>query len=247
MATQDEFNGREYLLESDAEGRRLRDQHEMFKAANGNKIILAPIDLNKSNLHILDVGTYDGTLLLDLYHHFIPAHIRETDQLLGVDLLGSHFPSSPVKGMSFQKQNILEPWPENLLGTFDLVHQRLMLAAAGPNTENNVRQTLQLVKPGGWVQFVEAEQAIGPNDGPVMHQFISLMGEFFGFMRVPMTYAHALPQWLQEAGFEDVETAVVPIPYGCRQPDACLREKGYSSMSVALNGILGHTRMLPGG
>ncbi|KAF2815274.1 S-adenosyl-L-methionine-dependent methyltransferase [Mytilinidion resinicola] len=219
----------------------------MFKAANGNKLILAPIDLTKPHLHILDIGTYDGTFLVDLSNNFIPSSARQTDSILGIDLFDAHFPAHPSEGMRFQIQNFLEPWPQELLGSFDLVHQRLMLAGAGRNTRANLTQTLRLVKPGGWIQLVEAEQAIGPNDGPAMQQFLLLMGELFGFIGVPMTYAHELAQWLEEEGFEEVETRVVPIPYGCRQPDAELREKGYSSMSVGLQGKLKHTKMIPGG
>ncbi|KAF2815603.1 uncharacterized protein BDZ99DRAFT_541326 [Mytilinidion resinicola] len=103
MATQEVFKAREYLLESDAEGQRLQDQQDMFRAANGDKILLAPIDLTKPNLHIHDIGTYDATFLLDLYSLFIPEGTRKTDWMLAVDLLGAHFPSKPVKEMQSQK------------------------------------------------------------------------------------------------------------------------------------------------
>nr|AAT01502.1 SirN [Plenodomus lingam] len=48
-----------YLLDyDDTEKRRLREQHDLIKAYTG-KLILAPLDLTKPNLKILDSGTFD--------------------------------------------------------------------------------------------------------------------------------------------------------------------------------------------
>lgn len=40
---------------------RLRNQHELIRDGMGGKLIRAPIDLSKPDLHILDVATADGT------------------------------------------------------------------------------------------------------------------------------------------------------------------------------------------
>ena len=43
--------------------KRLSDNHEMFKDAMGG-LLLAPVDLSKPDLRVLDVASADGTFLL---------------------------------------------------------------------------------------------------------------------------------------------------------------------------------------
>lgn len=49
----------DYFLEGSEESSRLSNQHEIIKDAMG-RLVLAPIELSKSPLKILDSGTADG-------------------------------------------------------------------------------------------------------------------------------------------------------------------------------------------
>lgn len=54
--------GRTYLLqESLSEPARLRMQHEVIKDAMGGRLILAPVDMSRPGLRILDSATTDGS------------------------------------------------------------------------------------------------------------------------------------------------------------------------------------------
>jgi len=48
-----------YPLASSEESKRLQNQHEIFKDEMG-RLVLAPIDIKKTPLRILDSGTADG-------------------------------------------------------------------------------------------------------------------------------------------------------------------------------------------
>jgi hypothetical protein len=54
-------NKQEYILEaSPTETERLRMQHDVVKDAVGGSLVVAPIDLTKPGLRILDSATADG-------------------------------------------------------------------------------------------------------------------------------------------------------------------------------------------
>ena len=48
-----------YILDTDQELDRLAKQHELFKDAM-RRLVLAPVDLSKGSLNILDSATADG-------------------------------------------------------------------------------------------------------------------------------------------------------------------------------------------
>jgi gliotoxin biosynthesis N-methyltransferase len=59
----DELPESNYLLDyDDTEKRRLTEQHDLIKSYMG-QLILAPIDVERPGLKILDSGTFDGTLI----------------------------------------------------------------------------------------------------------------------------------------------------------------------------------------
>jgi hypothetical protein len=54
----------DYILESEDEVKRLTNQHDVIKDEMGSQLVLAPIDLSKEPLRILDSATADGTCSL---------------------------------------------------------------------------------------------------------------------------------------------------------------------------------------
>jgi hypothetical protein len=61
-----------------------------------------------------------------------------------------------------------EPWPVQWHGTFDLVHSRMALPRVGLYPlDDVVRNLVDLVKPGGWIQLVEMEWQVW-EAGPVL-------------------------------------------------------------------------------
>jgi SAM-dependent methyltransferase len=76
----------------------------------------------------------------------------------GFDISAQHFPETPLPNSTFEVQDILTPFPEAFHNQFDLVHVRLLvLALRKDQFEPAVKNVMQLLKPGGWIQWEEFE------------------------------------------------------------------------------------------
>jgi hypothetical protein len=141
----------EYLLgATKQEVERLQKQHAWIKTATNNKIVFAPVDLQKPDLKILDVGCADGndppplclmichdaktacangdmlgTLLRDLQKDVSPSA-----KLTGVDIMSQFLPPSPQGNISYSVGDVCQPPSPELAGVFDLTHVRFVLAGA---------------------------------------------------------------------------------------------------------------------
>lgn len=70
----------------------------------------------------------------------------------------AQFPSPPPLGIEFTTLNILDPVPVELESTFDVLHLRLLVLGLPTGTWDRAsRNILKLLKPGGWVQWEEAD------------------------------------------------------------------------------------------
>ncbi|TKA71290.1 hypothetical protein B0A55_07592 [Friedmanniomyces simplex] len=123
--------------DNQTEQQRLKGQHEVILHAMGGRAVYAPIDLPKPGLRILDSGGANRRWVKDLR-----ASLPVQHAYVCTDVVPSLFPTHPPDGMSFQAQDIREPWPANMHGTFDLVHQRFVMAAAAPTPQIQVAASL---------------------------------------------------------------------------------------------------------
>jgi hypothetical protein len=82
--------------------------------------------------------------------------------LVGTDIVPTYFPmpETLAKGFEFGVQSITAPWPDADKSSFDLVHQRMALFATGAELEAAVAGLIDLVKPGGWIQMVDADLTV---------------------------------------------------------------------------------------
>ncbi|KAL4770594.1 hypothetical protein BDW60DRAFT_208970 [Aspergillus nidulans var. acristatus] len=151
-----------YLFEADEEERaRLNNQHRVLIHIIDNKILHAPIDPSAIST-VADVGTGTGIWL-----EALAAHLGRisTDQGLqrqydGLDMTAAHFPAahSRPENFAYDVWNILDPVPEERKGKYDLVHVRLLAAAfAKGQVAIAVDNLVQLLRPGGWIQWEELD------------------------------------------------------------------------------------------
>ncbi|KAH8585286.1 hypothetical protein B0O99DRAFT_647316 [Bisporella sp. PMI_857] len=221
--------------------KRLLDQHQVEIDALGGNLLQAPIDLSRPNLKILDSATADGHWLQELRTQCTP---QKNNKYVGIDLNPKFLPLSYPLDFEFYTHNIGEPWPENELSTFDLVHQRLSLPGAAPYPLSQaVRNLFQLVKPGGWIQLIEAEQ-IAPDSGPVFLEFLDLVKGVFNTTGAGWEYAKNLRGWLEAEEAVDIEEISVDMCLGATNKDKDLIEKGASSTAGAMQGLVMHARAM---
>ncbi|KAI0110942.1 hypothetical protein GGR51DRAFT_510583 [Nemania sp. FL0031] len=231
-----------YPLANSNEATRLQNQHEVIKDAMGG-LILAPLDVKTSPLRILDSGTADGTWLRD----FAGSVATVQHKLYGTDLNPTEFPSDDPPGTVYQEQDVRKPWPKDWEGQFDLVHQRLVLVAAGPKQKEALLSLAGLVKPGGWIQVIEATNKLQKGCGPNMIAFVDLMNAIFASMGGDLDLAEHMPEWLKEAGFVDIDFVDIQTKMGATNPKAELAQRGVISSGIAAQSLAPHGKKLPAG
>jgi ubiquinone/menaquinone biosynthesis C-methylase UbiE len=116
----------EYLLgETKREVERLQKQHAWHKLCLGDKLVWAPVDLQKPGLKVLDVGCADGTLLRDLKQH-----VSASALLVGVDVMPGFLPPAGDGNISYAVGDVCEPPVPERAEAFDLTLVRYTLAGA---------------------------------------------------------------------------------------------------------------------
>ncbi|KAI0146900.1 hypothetical protein GGR57DRAFT_494179 [Xylariaceae sp. FL1272] len=231
-----------YPLEGTDESARLQNQHEVIKADMGG-LVLAPIDLSASPLRIIDSGTADGTWLRDLHASTAPVEHK----LYGTDVSESEFPDDSALGIVYWIQDVKQPWPKDWEGQFDLVHQRLVLVAAGAEQKKATLAYAGLVKPGGWIQLIEATNELREGYGPNMRAFVQLMRAIFKHMGADVDLMQHLAGWLEEAGFTDIKSRDIEMKIGATNPEPDLARRGVISTGIAVTGLSQFGKSLPHG
>ena len=171
-----------------------------------------------------------GLWLRDLAPALHPTH-----SLVGTDIMTSYFPAPQPPNTLLTYQSITAPWPTDMHNSFDLVHQRLALPGCGEFPwRSAIRNLIGLVKPGGFIQLLEADHSHPGVAGPAMEQAFKLIKELLG---TKAEYAPKLRQWLQEEGLLDVDEQILDVPIGKANGNEELGQKGAMSMSLATAGM----------
>ena len=144
--------------------------------------------------------------------------------------------------MSLVAHDLTKPWPSDWHASFDLVHQRLALAAVGPNfsQQDAVANIAALVKPGGWIELVELDidEPNSKDAGPALREFIQLLREIFTLVGLGGNFARKLRGWLEAAGLEQVEERLVDFPAGARSRTADLAAKSINGSCSAVEPLV---------
>ncbi|RYP77640.1 hypothetical protein DL771_001008 [Monosporascus sp. 5C6A] len=102
----------------------------------------------------------------------------------------SFVPEKLEPWLEIENQSMEQHFREEWTNSFDLVHMRSGLAAAtecGP--QKVVSNLATLVKPGGWIQLVEADWEDRAGCGPVLAELLGLLGGVFDKMGTGADYA----------------------------------------------------------
>lgn len=184
------------------------------------------------------IDPYTGTWIRDLAATCAPVR----HEFYGTDINPADFPTDPPAGTIYKAHDVNKPWPEDWNSRFDLVHQRFVLVAGGPKQKEVLESLGELVKPGGWIQLIEATNVIPETCGPVMHSFVKVMNGVFKVMGADLKLTERIPEWLEGAGFIDVEDRIVPLKLGAKNPDATLARRGVFSTTSAATGLAGFAK-----
>ncbi|KFZ25185.1 hypothetical protein V502_00317 [Pseudogymnoascus sp. VKM F-4520 (FW-2644)] len=153
MASTNEI--RYFFPRDSAESERLNSQHEAWMSDIG--YALHPSIQTHESMRVADIGTGTGIWLYE-----VAQHLSATSQLDGFDISPSQFPDpkDTPSNMTFRVQDLLQPFADELLGKYDVIHIRFMCFALSRNEwEQAVKNLVALLKPGGYLQWGDA--AIG--------------------------------------------------------------------------------------
>lgn len=216
-----------------SEQQRLEGQHEVLLYHMG-KAIYATIDFSKPGLRILDSGCANGRWLRDLQASSPAKH-----EYIGTDVEDSLYPSPPPEGMHFQNQSIKEDFPSDWKNSFDLIHQRFVMAGAAPKTPMSVIENFtELLKPGGWMQLIEMNMTEIPENGPMLKQLMRMLNEMFAAIGTGANFAKDMKSMMEKAGLVDVEETEVLNAHGATIKDTSLMQKSIISPVSAVGPIL---------
>ncbi|KAI5861032.1 hypothetical protein GGS23DRAFT_578440 [Durotheca rogersii] len=227
---------------------RLEDQHETVIYAMG-KALYAPVDLSKSGLRILDSGCANGRWIKDLQAAAWPAQ----HEYVGTDVVSSLYPAPAPAGTRFADQSIKEAFPAAWAGTFDVVHQRLVMAAAAPERAPGwvVRSLAGLLRPGGWLQMVEVATAPPlPRNGPAQADYLAMLDTLYAklYGGTPLDRPNLmgrLPDEMRGAGLAHVAHREVLVPYGAAVADPRVRERSLRTAVAGVPNFLSVLRKMP--
>jgi hypothetical protein len=115
-----------------------------------------------ANAQIAEVATGTSIFLTDL-----SSRLPQSVQLHGFDISADQFPQSLPPNVHLHIHDAKLPWPAMWHGCFDVVHGRLLVCAMKTMDDWMMvaRNVLQLLKPGGRIQWCEGNfiQLIGPS------------------------------------------------------------------------------------
>ncbi|KAL1695704.1 S-adenosyl-L-methionine-dependent methyltransferase [Schizophyllum commune] len=217
----------QYLLSYDAEEvLRLQAQHDMIIRVSNGRLITASVEILLGT-KVLDNATGTGIWILQASAQHPEASFT------GIDIESWNFPTSPPPNADFLVHSATA-LPEEWSSTFDLVHQRLLLAALrAEEWPRAIREAHRVLKPGGWAQIVELSLA-WLQRGPVGRRFWDVFRALSEARTMLSTCAEDIPQMLQDVGFCNVRNDLVQIEMVGSTPDAI----------VARQSIIGACRSL---
>lgn len=141
------------IARNTGEAERLRVQHEYMLSCQG--YYLHPdIPPLSADTKVADVCTGTAIFLKDL------AAANPKAEYHGFDISDSMFPSDLPSNIHLHLTDVKQPFEKQWQGVFDIVHIRFLEAAMKKDDWAKVlRHLVTLLKPGGWLQWVEDDRA----------------------------------------------------------------------------------------
>ena len=190
---------------------RLKSQGEAATERIGF-LIHPQIPQSSPDLKFADVCTGSGSWLME-----VARTLPSTCSFTGFDISANIFPaeSSLPRNVDFRTHSVLDPFPGEDRGTYDVVAVRFCLLAFHSAAEWKiaVENLVSLLKPGGWLQWLDSDltkqkccqSRLGTSRAAleeIMRGFCEDFCDESGILRGGITM---LPKLCREAGLVDVQ------------------------------------------
>jgi len=232
-------NGRTYHAYSDGKYYQPNDEKEQFRMdvlyhsimrMFDGKSFFAPV---KNPQRIVDMGTGTGIWALDVGDQYPSAHV------VGIDL-------SPIQprwvspNVEFRIDDIDLPWVFEK--PIDLIHSCICSGIAIRDWPRYLSESYRCLRPGGWVEAQEfySEAKSDDDSFPPDSAIVQWHDKFYEAMllgggNVRVT-SQELKQYMEDAGFVNVQTVDLKWPMSPWSSDPKLKEAGeFVKMSITGN------------
>ncbi|UKZ81573.1 hypothetical protein TrVFT333_009345 [Trichoderma virens FT-333] len=217
-----EIGGRYFLPRNLEEAARMQNQHEWLKGGAGG-LVLAPIDLGRQGMRVLDSATADGYWIQDVKSIFP----ESTEFPRGIP------PLDPP--LEIIKQNLVDEFPIEWESNFDFVHQRFVIPLfAESEVQPVLRKLIKCMKPGAWIQLVEMDFKTPVSEPLESCQAAQKFHELTSSVVSDPLASTKLAARLNEEGLTNVTYKTVDMIAGSSHPDAALGERGRRNMSSVM-------------
>ncbi|KAL5357094.1 S-adenosyl-L-methionine-dependent methyltransferase [Aspergillus floccosus] len=180
---------------------RLDAQHLLWRLHTG--YILHPRVPVTDNMKIAELGTGTGVWLFEAAKSLPP-----TTQLHGFDISDEQFPPREPcpPNVRFEIMDSFVDPPISLVGQYDVVHLR-MWASNFRNRDPGaiLHHVMELLKPGGFIQWEEADLTHQMVVGEKAKQFEARVNKLFGQAGLDYSWVPSLPRRVKQAGFILIE------------------------------------------
>ena len=217
-----------YVLPNDSiEHARLEEQAKHISAIMSDNIIHSPIPTTVKNAKMLDVGCGTGIITDLLGSRFpkaevygldispVPTHVRANHPENVSFLQGNVTADNP--GQWLRQENRTSPFSNAAYGDFDFVFSRLLVCGM-TNWPAYIAKVWALLKPNsGYIELHDLDFTwYDKNDQVISDSWKWLQAVKAAAAEDDMDWScgSKLPQWLKEAGFEDITVRKYRLPHG---------------------------------
>ncbi|KAG2421785.1 hypothetical protein HFD88_005761 [Aspergillus terreus] len=180
---------------------RLDAQHLLWRLHTG--YLLHPRVPVRDNMKIAELGTGTGVWLLEAEKHLPP-----TTQLHGFDISDEQFPQKEQcpPNVRFDIMDSFVDPPASRIGQYDVVHLRMWASNfRDKDLAPILRHVMKLLKPGGFVQWEEADLTHQVVVGEKAKQFEAGVNKLFNRVGLDYSWVQSLPHRVKQAGFLLIE------------------------------------------
>ncbi|KAL4782344.1 hypothetical protein BJX76DRAFT_332971 [Aspergillus varians] len=201
------------LGRDEVESRRLNDQYQfVMEFSDGPIDKRIPLDGIST---VADVATGTGIWLWDAQRLLNQRAGKSERYFHGFDISPAQFPPAP-EGVEFSVQDVQKPFPAEHHNRYDLVNVRLLITAL-PEAEyqNAVANVLTILKPGGYLQWVEfdfSQAASGASRDPRVAPISRTWCKFMESSKMTQCAPETLHKAYENAGVLDIAIRLHLIP-----------------------------------
>ncbi|TVY50320.1 Secondary metabolism regulator LAE1 [Lachnellula cervina] len=213
--------GEYYLPNDETEQARLDLQHHIYRLCLGGNLYCAPI---KDPQSVLDIGTGTGIWAIEFADEFPGAIVIGTD-------LSPIQPDFVPPNVKFYVDDFEQVWDYPEVGKLDFIHWRSLSGSTG-DWSKLYGQAFNNLKPGAFLEVHEYDanvySDVDPNfeKAPWTRSWCDTLEASSTAFGKTLNVGRFHKQWMEEAGFVDIEEKVVKCPIGPWTKDPSLKELG---------------------